>query len=356
MLAEGHSTIDPERVDTQDDPPASIFLLTEERTARVRLKANTDYWNNQRGPFLEEVVFRNDLSLEKALELVCETEGEVDLVTEVPPEQAARVEKSKFAKLIAKDAVRILAGVINRYSERFPFTDKRARQAINLALDRKEIVAQALHGFGTPLTGLTPLSATEALPSKLKPYPYDSEKAARLWRQTTISNERLRLAAGAKWEQVARVVMQNLESALGLDCELIICNPEELMQARRRLAEKKLPNAWDVLLMEQGAQAADSVPAEMHRAFAGCTGEFRAGPIVPQFEEIYEKLIRQTSPAKQAKLAYRLDRFVYEEALALFVCAPYALYAVNKEVAFQPYRTTFELAECKVSAKHWSRR
>ncbi len=125
-------------------------------------------------------------------------------------------------------------------------------------------------------------------------------------------------------------------------------------RVRRRLAEKKLPQVWDLLLIDQGAQAADSPPLEFHRAFVGKTGEFRAGPVVPQFEQIYDKLARQTSLPKQATFAYRLDRFVFEEALALFICAPYSLYAVNKEVDFNPYRTTFELAECKVSDKHWS--
>jgi len=47
----------------------------------VRLVANTDYWDRRRGPRLGEVVFRNDIPSERALELVCTTEGEVDFVT-----------------------------------------------------------------------------------------------------------------------------------------------------------------------------------------------------------------------------------------------------------------------------------
>ena len=47
---------------------------------------------------------------------------------------------------------------------------------------------------------------------------------------------------------------------------------------------------------------------------------------------------------------------LFDEALALFLCAPQALYAVNKHVNFGPYRTTFELAETQVDEQHWSRR
>jgi hypothetical protein len=50
-----------------------------------------------------------------------------------------------------------------------------------------------------------------------------------------------------------------------------------------------------------------------------------------------------------------IDRYVYDQALALFLCAPQVLYAVSKHVKFGPYRTTFELAETEVDDEHWSR-
>jgi peptide/nickel transport system substrate-binding protein len=52
----------------------------------------------------------------------------------------------------------------------------------------------------------------------------------------------------------------------------------------------------------------------------------------------------------------RIDRLVRDEALALFLCAPQSLYAVNRRVDFTPYCTTFELAECRVGEEHWSSR
>ena len=99
-------------------------------------------------------------------------------------------------------------------------------------------------------------------------------------------------------------------------------------------------------MIDQGAQLADSPPLEMHRAFVGQTGEFRAGPIVPKLEQIYDQLARPTSLLPQAKWAYRVPLFAtpafYDEALGLFVCAPYSLYSVNNNVDFDPYRTAFD--------------
>ena len=66
--------------------------------------------------------------------------------------------------------------------------------------------------------------------------------------------------------------------------------------------------------------------------------------------------MRQTSQARLAQVANRIDRFVYDEALAVFLCSPQTLYAVNRHVDFAAYRTTFELPECRVSEEHWSLR
>jgi len=131
---------------------------------------------------------------------------------------------------------------------------------------------------------------------------------------------------------------------------------DEERETRRRLAAKERPFGWDVLLLEHRPQPADAVALELHRALVGAGGEYPAGPAVPEFEERWAALTGETSRLKQAELTHRLDRFVHDEALALFLCAPEALYAVNKRVDFRPYRTTFELAETRVDDAHWSRR
>jgi hypothetical protein len=218
-----------------------------------------------------------------------------------------------------------------------------------------------MFGHALPLAGLTPPSAVTFL-HRLRPYRHDPGLAAAFWRDAwrdagvTDQGRPLRLAALDGLEGTARRVAADLEEALGLKTEVTVYRGEEELQARRRLAEKNLPREWDVLVLGHGAQAADAPPLELHRAFVGATGEFRAGPVVPEFEALYGDLARKTSRARMARASYRIDRFVYDEALALFLCAPRALYAVNRHVNFTPYRTSFELAETRVSGEHWSRR
>jgi len=134
-----------------------------------------------------------------------------------------------------------------------------------------------------------------------------------------------------------------------------VLDAEQEREARRRLAAKDAPQGWDVLLLDHGAQSADAPPLELHRAFVGRTGEFRSGPVLPRFEKLFGQLVRQTGPARQTLAANRVDRFVTRQALALFLVAPQALYAVNRHVAFRPYRNTLELANSSVERQHWSR-
>lgn len=351
---------------TQLEPFAATWLQREDRTPTTRLAANPNYWDKERGPYLREVVFRNDLSLTEALNFVCTTEGEVDIVTEVSPADAGKVEASEYARLVSIDAVRAIAGVVNREAEGLPLGDGRARQALNLAIDRDRLARDVMFGYASPLAGLNPPSAVPE-DGRLSPYPYDPRRAAELWREAwseawseesgePVAQRSIRIAAFGGLERMARAVASDIEGSLGVETEVTVYSFEEEQRARRRLAEKALPQAWDILIMEHGAQFIGSAVTELHRAFVGATGEFRAVPVVPEFEELFAELTQKTSPEEQAEVSGRIDRFVYDNALALFLCAPRVLYAVNRHVDFTPYRTTFELPECRVDAEHWSRR
>jgi len=281
----------------QAEPLAATWIQREDRTARVRLTANPKYWDRFRGPHLQEIVFRNDVSPEQALDLVCTTEGQVDIVTEVPHREADRVQQSEHARLVTVDAVRALAGVINRAAVGLPLHDVCARQALNLAGNRSGLISDVFGGRARPLAGLTPptpLTALHRAPNRLKAYPFDPERARALWRQVTDGPSRpLRITAMSDWEAVAHRIARDLEDALELAVEVSVLHGEEQLTARRRLAEKTDPPEWDILLLEQGSQAADTPPLEQHRAFVGRTGEFRAGPVVPEFERLFAAMVAQ---------------------------------------------------------------
>jgi ABC-type transport system substrate-binding protein len=91
-----------------------------------------------------------------------------------------------------------------------PLDNKRARQALNLAVDRDRLVREAMFGWAAPLVGLTPPTAITFLqrfPNRLSPYRHDPRLAGLFWREVgaaSYSGRPLRIAAlGDKLERVA---------------------------------------------------------------------------------------------------------------------------------------------------------
>ena len=144
--------------------------------------------------------------------------------------------------------------------------------------------------------------------------------------------------------------------ALAIGVDIIVVPQEQMLAGSRMLMEKKLPLPWDILIFGWFDLSSEAPPAAVHREFFGTDGAFRAGPELPEFNRLYTEMAAQIDGEKLVKVAEQIDRYVFEEALALFLCAPQALYAVNKHVSFGPYRTTFEVAETEVDEQHWSRR
>ena len=356
-LVEGHSSLHTSCAIIRSDPFACTWLVErEERSPRVVLEANRGHWNPERVPRVDRVVFRNDLPPTEALELCLSTEGEVDLITEVDPVDADRIRGSRFAELVAVDANRVLAGIINRGANDAPLADPRARRALNLAVNKDRVIAEALRGFANPLRALTP-AWCRGCPADAAPYPHDPESALRLWTDVGWPEGRsLRLATFPAHEGVARLVADDVSGALGLAMEVAVLPDADYNPTMRSLAEKKLPPSWDVLVFGWADLSSEAPPFGVHREFCGADGAFRAGPELPRFDHLYAELERQLGADALAKVAERIDDYVFDEALALFLCAPQALYAVNRHVRFAAYRSTLELAETEVDEEHWSRR
>lgn len=303
---------------------------------------------------MEKVIFRNDISPAEALDLVCNSEGEMDIVTEVAPEDTEKVENSDHARLVTTDAMRILACVINRDAE--PFGDTRARKALNLAVDREKLIQDGLKGYAYPLAGLIPHYAAGYSQEK-EPYPHDQDEAKKLLQESGYPEDRaLRLATPENLEGLANLLADDFRSALGVEVDVISIPLEDMLNAQHGFVEKTMDLPFDLLVHAWFDLTADAPAAFMHSWFYHSGGAFRAGPPISEFEELMEQYVREIDPEKLNQLDADMDQLAYDEALSVFLCAPQALYAVNEHVNFVGHATTFEVAETEVSEDHWSRR
>ncbi|MQA14302.1 MAG: ABC transporter substrate-binding protein [Pseudonocardiaceae bacterium] len=353
-LVQGASSILTRNAVMSADPYTCAWLIeSEDRSPDLVLEANLDHWNREaRGPRVQRAVFRNDLDPAEALDRCLSTDGEVDIVTEVSPADAARVQASEHAGLITADANRVLACIINRDG---PLAALDLRRALNMSVDRKRIVDDGLAGYASIVPAMTPPWCS-GFPAGAQPYPHDPAQAKSLWDgEGWPPGSPLKIATTAPFAGVAQLVASDLRRSLDLAVEIITVPDEQVLAASRALIEKKLPQPWDLLVHAWFDLSSEAPPAAVHREFFGTDGAFRAGPPDAGFDALYDEMKVQLDGDRLVEVAERIDAYCYDQALALFLCAPQALYAVNNHVSFGPYKTTFEIAEVTVDEGHWSR-
>lgn len=145
-----------------------------ESNAKVVVVRNDDYWEDTAK--LEAVVFRpiTDANTRVA-ELMA---GGIDLMVEVPPDSLTRLSGDDNFSVYEQAGPHLWFLILNL--KEGPFKDKKVRQAINYAIDKKALVENVLQGTAEVAAGPTPPAFAWAYNEELQPYPHDVEKAKQL--------------------------------------------------------------------------------------------------------------------------------------------------------------------------------
>jgi ABC-type transport system substrate-binding protein len=226
------------------------FSLPDKRTDRVVLEANPEYWDTSRLPRLQRIIFDSTLAQQDAVELVKTSEGRVDLVSELSPLETLRVAQSPFAKVVKnRDNLGFVFGRFNMRKAGSPWRDVRLRQAINLAINREDLIRYAAKGNGVIVPALLAVN-TFGYDPDLVPYAFDPVKARALLREAGYPDGlAVTLIAPSALEVQATVIGKMLEQA-GFTVERQMLDPTVYNQ-KTRLNELDQPaeqQAWDIAL------------------------------------------------------------------------------------------------------------
>lgn len=144
------------------------------RNDRMVLEANEAYWDG--APKVKRLIFRP--VPEVATRLAELQTGNADIITSIPPFLVSQVKDSPNAIVQSIPGGRVMFLYINCMAEG-PLKDKRVRQALNYAVDRKAIIDNILKGSAVQMAlNLSPLHF--GYDPDLKPYPFDPGKAKKL--------------------------------------------------------------------------------------------------------------------------------------------------------------------------------
>lgn len=140
---------------------------------RLVFEKRDDYWGDE--PLPDTVVFRpipEDAARVAALE-----RGEVDAISNLPPQDVERVDGTDGFSVVDVPSVRMAMFPMNPAIP--PFDDVLVRQAISYAIDRQALLDDILGGYGDLLPGPVQENVFGFDP-EWEPYPYDPDEAERL--------------------------------------------------------------------------------------------------------------------------------------------------------------------------------
>ncbi len=145
---------------------------------KVVLEANEDYFEGR--PYIKRVVYR--IVPDQSTQFMELLSGGLDLMDLTPIQYTTQTDTPAFKRNFNKYRYLAFSYTYLGYNlERPLFQDKRVRQAISYAIDKKEIIDGVLLGLGQPATG--PYKPdTWVYNPKVKRYSHDPEKARQLLR------------------------------------------------------------------------------------------------------------------------------------------------------------------------------
>jgi len=287
-----------------------------ESNAKVVVEANPDHWDG--APDLKAVVFRpiTDANTRVAEML----SGGVDVMVEVPPDNVQQFASDSNFTVHEQAGPHLWFLILN--TKEGPFANKKARQAINYAIDKTALVENVLQGTAVVAAGPTPPAFAWAHNESLEPYPHDPEKAKTLLQEAGVSEADLTFyvteGGSGMLDPVAMgAAIQADLAEVGLDAKI------ETYEWNTFLGKVNpgLEGKADMAEMAWMTNDPDTLPYLALRSEATPdNGGFNSGYYSnPKVDELLEAARRETDKDKRAELYKEMQAIVHEDAPWAFI-------------------------------------
>ena len=173
-----------EKMGEADNKPIGTgpFKFTSwERSGQFVLRRNDAYWG--KAPRIDEVIYKS--IQEDAARIAALEAGQVDLISNVPPHEVARLKANPHLRVQQVQGLRPIFLILSPAYK--PMDNPKVRRAITQAIDRERIIKHILEGYAYPLNGLLSPQVFGYEPSA-KAYPYDPEKAKQMLNEAGFPN------------------------------------------------------------------------------------------------------------------------------------------------------------------------
>ncbi|HEY3247517.1 MAG TPA: ABC transporter substrate-binding protein [bacterium] len=291
------------------------------RDDHFTMVANKDYWGG--APQISRVTFRP--IPEDSTRLSELLTGAVDIIQNVPPDQVSRI-ATATTQLVVAPGGRAVHAVLA--SNRPPFNDVRVRRAVNYAVDVRTMNRQLLGGYGEPYGAV-------AMPPrdnpKLKPYPYDPQKAKALMAEAgyaagfavTLQTPRGNYLKDAETAQAIAGYLENV----GIKVTVEVLAPSVFRTITDQDRYKEMALRGDTGYYDGQGELAWALPEIARNGWEN-----------KEFRQVFNTLVLTFDPARRKALILKAQEIVFNEAPWLFLWRQPGLWGTNKRVNWRARR------------------
>jgi dipeptide transport system substrate-binding protein len=163
----------PEKTDFEPVGTGPFQLVSYQKDAVIRYKAHPSYWAGKAK--IDDLIY--SITPDATVRYAKLRAGECHLMPYPNPADLDAMRKDPAINLLQQEGLNIGYWAFN--TEKKPFTDKRVRQALSYAVNKKAIIDAVFLGSGTPATNPIP-PVMWSYNQDVKDYPYDPAKAKAL--------------------------------------------------------------------------------------------------------------------------------------------------------------------------------
>ncbi|MBF0362044.1 MAG: ABC transporter substrate-binding protein [Oligoflexia bacterium] len=288
-----------------------------EKGKEIVLKKNPNYW--KKGfPKIDKLVFKI-MDSSKWIDAI--KSGEINLITVLDGKQIdfglkKSINSGDLKQKTCKNARNAFWLIL---SENGPLKDKRVRQAINYAIDDEHMLKYLENGVGDILA-TTSFRGEFGHNEKLKPYPYNLEKAKSLLKEAGVDVAKgftMKFILNEEAVPIFNYLKFQLKSKLNIDLQSNVISIEE--QAKKivgfKTANGKPNPEFDAYIHYTNS------PID-HYGFTAGWQFFSKSPYAliedKEFDKKYLEAMTNHDPVQHKKLVEEIDKMVLDNSYAIF--------------------------------------
>jgi peptide/nickel transport system substrate-binding protein len=307
------------------------FVRWDGKRREIHLEANPGYWRKGY-PKVKRVIYAY-LDPKNALDLLIQ--GKLDLIRNLNPRKTTEFMQTGTGKVVKAWLPQLVLGTFNLLKPQTPLQDLRVRQAINLAINREDLIRYGAIGNGRLLAGYT--APEDPNHADLQPYPFNVPKAQQLLKEAGYAKGfKLSMLAPPdlppQIENILAVSLRPIGITVGFKRGIL---SEFLKETYLPKFAGSTSPSFDILLYSM------PLGTIFHSGNVPMTWLYSKKPNYsvlrdPILDQLYEEALRTYNPAKASALWKKLERYIYDKHLLLIGYQQPTVFGVNKRLHFTP--------------------